>query len=414
MSSLATTIADSALSRFASLPHKCKPRNHPDGSREWTPLAAIVATRGHQQDIIECVALATGTKCLPASVLGQCHGTVLHDSHAEVLALRGFNRWLLGEVERLLRDDGYVSPYLFRSLRVREDDIEADKRENQVSKSFCLRGDVRLHMFTTEAPCGDASLEILMMSRPAEDNLPWPLNSATNDAVCETAMLGRGHFTQLGLVRRKPARGDAEISLSKSCTDKLAMKQFTGLLTFPADTLMKGNDCTFLTSLVVYAHQYDETSYLRAFGQSGRLSAAWSGGTRSFDLLRLPTSYPVFDYSKRTGAKASNISALWIRQPPGKRDILEVLLNGVKQGFKQFETRKGKESAICRKQMWMLGACLLSKISGSGDGRPNAQSTSYAEAKGTVARGERRKVKDNVTNALGGWQANVGDDDWHL
>ena len=414
MSSLATAIANAALSRFASLPRKCKPRNHPDGSREWTPLAAIVVTRGHRQETSECVALATGTKCLPASALSQCHGTVLHDSHAEVLALRGFNRWLLGEVEELLRGDGYVSAYLVRSLQAKEGDIHVGNRKDQMPKPFGLRDDVHLHMFTTEAPCGDASMEILIRSRPVDDNLPWALDTTRVDALRETAMLGRGHFTQLGLVRRKPARGDADVSLSKSCTDKLALKQFTGLLSFPADTLIDVSNSAFLKTLVVYANQYDETGYTRAFGKTGRLSAAWSGGTRLFDVRSLPTSYPVFEYSKNTGSKASNISALWIQQPLGRGDILEVLLNGVKQGFKQFESRKGKESAVCRKQMWMFGARLMSTIPGSSDGRPGAQSISYAKAKGTVAQDERRKVKDNVTNVLGGWQPNIGDDNWHL
>ena len=129
-------------------------------------------------------------------------------------------------------------------------------------------------MFTSEAPCGDASLEILMKSRPAEDNLPWALDPIRTDTLCEASMLGRGHFTQLGLVRRKPARGDADVSLSKSCTDKLALKQFTGLLSFPADVLIDVNHSAFLKSLVLYPNQYDETGYTRAFGRTGRLSAA--------------------------------------------------------------------------------------------------------------------------------------------
>ena len=413
MSSLSEQIANAALTRFASLAQKCKPRNHTDGSREWTPLAAIVVIREHQQDIVECVALATGTKCVPASVLDKCHGTVLHDSHAEVLALRGFNRWLLGEVERLLRDDGYISPYLGRSVRVREDDVEESQRGDPVSKPFGLRDDIQLHMFTTEAPCGDASMEILMKSRPAEDNLPWTLNPATDDTSCETAMLGRGHFTQLGLVRRKPARGDADVSLSKSCTDKLAMKQFTGLLSFPADTLIEVNDSAFLKSLVVYANQYDKVGYQRAFGTAGHLSAARSDRTRSFEIEPLPTPFPPFEYSKVAGTKTSNISALWVRQPTGQEDILETLLNGVKQGFKQFDSRRGKESAVCRKQMWLLGARLMSTVYGSDDSGLVTRSISYADAKGTAARDERRKVKATVIDVLKGWYPNIGDGSWH-
>jgi len=39
-------IADCVLSAFYRLPAKAKPRVHLGGSREWVPLAGIVALRG--------------------------------------------------------------------------------------------------------------------------------------------------------------------------------------------------------------------------------------------------------------------------------------------------------------------------------------------------------------------------------
>ena len=46
MASLSERIAEAALRQFERLPMKCKPRVHPDGRREWTPLSAIVAVSG--------------------------------------------------------------------------------------------------------------------------------------------------------------------------------------------------------------------------------------------------------------------------------------------------------------------------------------------------------------------------------
>lgn len=46
MSALSERIAQAALHHFRKLPSKCKPRFHPDGRREWTPLSAIVAVNG--------------------------------------------------------------------------------------------------------------------------------------------------------------------------------------------------------------------------------------------------------------------------------------------------------------------------------------------------------------------------------
>ena len=44
-------------------------------------------------------------KCLPASKLHACNGVGIHDWHAEVLAIRAFNRYLLDECSRLLQDE---------------------------------------------------------------------------------------------------------------------------------------------------------------------------------------------------------------------------------------------------------------------------------------------------------------------
>ena len=113
--------------------------------------------------------------------------------------------------------------------------------------------------------------------------------------------------------------------------------------------------------------------------------------------------------------KASNISALWIRQSTGKGDILEVLLNGVKQGFKQFETRKGKESAICRKQMWMLGARLMSTMylvlmtvdQVRSPHRMLKQKVRWHEVSDARSKTMSRRLWEDG-------KPNTGDDDWHL
>jgi hypothetical protein len=46
MASLEERIAALALRTFDNLPPKSKPRIHPDGSREWVPMSAIVLVQG--------------------------------------------------------------------------------------------------------------------------------------------------------------------------------------------------------------------------------------------------------------------------------------------------------------------------------------------------------------------------------
>src|SRR3954470_8613221 len=100
--SLTEQIAHLALDTFDKLPSKCRPRTMADGSREWTPMSAIILYRtwnveslveagrlNKANSQLEIVALATGCKSVPVSTLPKCAGLVLHDCHAEILACRG-------------------------------------------------------------------------------------------------------------------------------------------------------------------------------------------------------------------------------------------------------------------------------------------------------------------------------------
>ena len=66
-----------------------------------------------------------------------------------------------------------------------------------------IRDDIRLHMYCSEAPCGDASMELTM--RDQEDATPWPVGQACAEMNSEgIGLRGRGRFSELGFVRRKP------------------------------------------------------------------------------------------------------------------------------------------------------------------------------------------------------------------
>ncbi|KIV80348.1 hypothetical protein PV11_07853 [Exophiala sideris] len=432
MTTLAQGIAHAALSTFDALPPRCKPRILEDGRREWTAMAAVVLATGEGTANLTCVSLATGTKCLAASALPKCQGLVLHDSHAEVLALRGFNYWLLREVHAILTDLAYQSPFL---EAVCEPGSIHDHQQGSPNPQapFRLKSHVSIHFFTTEAPCGDASMEILMESLPSSEAQPWPTDQATL-----SALQGRGHFSLLGHVRRKPARADAEPSLSKSCSDKLSVKQFTSILSFPTDLFVQRTINAHIETVVVYADKFNSTGYERAFGPSGRLSGV-TGSGRFFQTQQLSAAFPRFSFERsspsldakdRPKAKASNISTLWIKGSAGVSDVLEVLINGVKQGFKQWATRMSKASVVSRWKLWQLACTILTAPSrestGNGeDAKPqmideawmlavrrSLSASSYAQAKYTSSRQDSGKT--HVTDAMGNWTRNEGDDAWGL
>ena len=177
------------LEKYNALPAKSKPRTLTSGIQEWVPLSGIAVIG--EDESITCLALGTGMKCLPgfkSSLLDS--GTVLHDWHAEILALRAFNRFLLQECHRVVSYANYESLVLRR------------RQSCEGLQPFSIRDGLRIMMYCSEAPCGDASMELVMEAQ--EDPTPWPVNISGEGAT--SGLLGRGSFSQLGVVRRKPCK----------------------------------------------------------------------------------------------------------------------------------------------------------------------------------------------------------------
>lgn len=170
---------------------------------------------------------STGTKCLPHRQLSTARGLLLHDSHAEILAIRAFNRFLLEECRSLLltrrkacaevhhsqtsssKEIFEASPILQRTKKIDEQDI---------SPPFSIRDNISIYLYCSKAPCGDASMDLLMES--SDDTTPWEA-VARADKICNDIphpeglpldepepftppLEGRGFFGDLGIVRRKP------------------------------------------------------------------------------------------------------------------------------------------------------------------------------------------------------------------
>nr|CAD7396730.1 unnamed protein product [Timema cristinae] len=135
----ADRVANCCYVKYASLPKTGKP-----SSREWTPLAGVVKVE-HQDEAfedalsVEVVALGTGSKCLGRTKLSP-RGDVVNDSHAEVMARRGFLRYLYCEIHAM---------YSTGRSEIFDRVIQGRCR----LKSF-----VTFHFFASHTPCGDASI----------------------------------------------------------------------------------------------------------------------------------------------------------------------------------------------------------------------------------------------------------------
>ncbi|KAM4721473.1 tRNA-specific adenosine deaminase 1 [Rhinophrynus dorsalis] len=130
----------------------------PDPSREWTLMAAVIQVELLQEkrEIKKVVAMGTGTKCIGQSKLRKT-GDVLQDSHAEIIAKRSFQRYLLYQLSLAISktQDCVFIPSTDRG-------------------KWMLKPGISFVFFTSHTPCGDASI-IPMISH--EDQLGHPLTS---------------------------------------------------------------------------------------------------------------------------------------------------------------------------------------------------------------------------------------------
>lgn len=133
-------------------------------------------------------------KCLPAAKVSSAAGLVLHDWHAETLAIRAFNYFLLQECLKM------SECHQFASAIVRRQE-ESELPEKNHVQPFVLRENLKIFMYCSEAPCGDASMELVMETQ--DDATPWPVVEQSNPEQVPV-LKGRANFSELGVVRRKP------------------------------------------------------------------------------------------------------------------------------------------------------------------------------------------------------------------
>ncbi|XP_071423771.1 tRNA-specific adenosine deaminase 1 isoform X1 [Pithys albifrons albifrons] len=152
----------------------------PDPNREWTSLAAVVkvefaaqrevrASPGNLQVTKEVVAMGTGTKCIGHNKMRKT-GDVLNDSHAEVVAKRSFQRYLLHQ--------------MWLAASHQQCSIFSPGTETGKWK---LRPNILFVFFCSHTPCGDAS--IIPISEP---ELSKPVTGS--DAAAQSEECRSNHY----------------------------------------------------------------------------------------------------------------------------------------------------------------------------------------------------------------------------
>lgn len=213
--SLIDKIVENCFNVYQKLPKTGKPIE-----TEWSVLSCIVKYDSSSEEI-EVVSLGTGSKCIGATKMSP-RGDILNDSHAEILARRGFLLYLYENIEKSLKNKQSI--FL---------------KENEELK---LKEHIEFIFYSSQLPCGDASIipksdedqfgEILLPSkRKIEDSEIHTKKIKLDDDIHRTGAKCLPDSEQdpkasgpsyhiVGQVRTKPGRGDR--TLSVSCSDKMA------------------------------------------------------------------------------------------------------------------------------------------------------------------------------------------------
>lgn len=243
-------------------------------------------------------------------------------------------------------------------------------------------------------------MELTMASQ--SDDTPWTAPSLPNPT---SLLRGRGYFAALGAVRTKPGRADSPPTLSKSCSDKLALRQCVSTLLSPLSLLVSPENA-YIASVILHTRVFSSVACERAFGLSGRMGVLrgrdWGGGY-AFRPFRVSTTEVEFQFAKaETSAVGSNISAVWVRGRGA-----ETLIGGVLQGRKQFSGARGA-SMLCKARIWKAVSGVAA-IVGIRVVQMAVDVAVYGALKEGASMTARNEAKEQTRAALGGWERNGGD-----
>lgn len=194
-----------------SLGSNGKPRTN-----EYTVLAAFVAciSIGNKEELL-VLSLGTGTKCAGRSIIEEDKsGCILCDSHAEVIAKRGLQKYFIDCMTNLVVKQNDIDNYY--------NAITYDLSDN--APIFKLKDSWKIILFITENPCGDASI----FKHIDGSNTFTGAKLINNDPLAWE----RESTQEIGLIRLKSGRSDIpdkNKTTSLSCSDKICRWLFLGV-----------------------------------------------------------------------------------------------------------------------------------------------------------------------------------------
>ncbi|KAM3967159.1 LOW QUALITY PROTEIN: adenosine deaminase, tRNA-specific 1 [Aphomia sociella] len=324
------TIVQRCLNLYNKLPKTGKPIQD-----EWTVLSCVVQYDMENEDF-DVISLGTGSKCIGASKMSPL-GDILNDSHAEVVARRGFLLYLYDNINNAI--DKKPSIFLEENCKYR------------------LKSNLTFILYSSQLPCGDGSIlpksgeeeqfgEILSTKREAEDDIcEIPSKQQRIEDIHRTGAKCLPHSEQdpkeagtnyhlVGQVRTKP---EGDHTLSVSCSDKIAKWIHLGLQGRLLDMCLINP--IYISSIIFGGGvPYSEDSLKRAFlyRNSHNIIAKY--------VPKFYQSSIIFPNLKTVNClRPASGSIVWIKC---ESPILEVAVQGRKLGVTK-KSAKSLEKSLC-------------------------------------------------------------------
>lgn len=289
---LGDKVAERVLTKFAELTE-----NYTSTHSRYKVIAGVALTaKDDDPSGIRLISLAAGSKCINGEFISMS-GTTLNDLHAEILAVRGCRLFILNELERVMSAGNVES-------------VETVLQRDPDSNGYMMKPNVKLHLFISSAPCGDARIfsphEESNPENQEDGVLDRHPNRVTRGQLRTKIESGEGTIPVKSAESAQTWDGiiNGERLLTMSCSDKIASWNVLGLQGSILSHLMRP---IYLDSVVVgrlFSLGHLRRALYERIGQISSLPAEYR--------INQPVLSPTTHVERRNIQKAPGYACAWV------------------------------------------------------------------------------------------------------